>query len=165
MYNTGEGVALDYKEGVKMALRLSAAQGDAGGEYNLAGAYFFGNGVPRDYEIAAMWYEKSAEQGRVDAADWLASMYGGGTEAFSATISPPYAGIRSPPTPATRSANTASASHALNGWGVTANRSQASYLVPMEIGRTKTMSRPNYWVELQFAWLAAAWIRRPWPNP
>src|SRR5260370_30582041 len=44
------------------ALKKSAEQGDAQAQISLAGAYFKGEGVPKDYQQAAAWIRKAAER-------------------------------------------------------------------------------------------------------
>ena len=41
--------------------------------------YSDGNGVPQNYEKAAFWYRKAAEQGHADAQNNLAARYATGT--------------------------------------------------------------------------------------
>lgn len=56
-------------------LKEQAASGNADAQYFLAGLYFDGQGVPLDYDEAALWYRKAAEQGDADAQYSLAGMY------------------------------------------------------------------------------------------
>jgi TPR repeat protein len=49
------------------ALRKSAEEEDAQAQISLAGAYFNGEGVPKDYQQAAEWIRKAAEQGNPKA--------------------------------------------------------------------------------------------------
>ena len=54
MYYLGEGVLQDYKEALRW-YRLSAEQGNANAQGNLAVLYAFGDGVIKDYVYAHMW--------------------------------------------------------------------------------------------------------------
>ena len=72
-YNSGKGVAQDYKEAVKWYTR-SAEQGNADGQFGLGGCYISGHGVAQDYKEAVKWYTKSAEQGNVSAFKGLELM-------------------------------------------------------------------------------------------
>ena len=67
-----EGV--DYDIAVKW-YRLSAKQGNARAQHNLALMYQSGNGVLKDYEAAVYWYGRSARQGTKNAQINLAHMY------------------------------------------------------------------------------------------
>jgi hypothetical protein len=53
------------------ALRESASNGDAKAQCDIGDCYYKGNGVPKDYTNAFMWFRKSAEQGNADAQRWL----------------------------------------------------------------------------------------------
>lgn len=44
-------------------LEQSAAQGDARAEFNLGDAYYFGQGVPKNYVQTVYWWRKAAQQG------------------------------------------------------------------------------------------------------
>ncbi len=56
-------------------LRAKAEQGVAGAQFNLAGLYARGYGVPKDLVVAVDWYRKSAEQGFGEAQFSLAMAY------------------------------------------------------------------------------------------
>lgn len=56
-------------------LRARAEQGDAGAQFNLAGMYYYGKGVPQDYSEAARWCRKAAEQGYAKAQYALGYSY------------------------------------------------------------------------------------------
>ena len=71
MYDEGEGVTQDDQEAVRW-YRVSAEQGNADAQNNLAVMYRKGSGVIQDYEKAVEWYRSSAEQGNVEAASSLA---------------------------------------------------------------------------------------------
>ena len=64
----------DYAEAVKW-FRLSAEQGYAKAQYNLALMYANGQGVSQDYKEAAKWFRLSAEQGNAKAQTSLGFMY------------------------------------------------------------------------------------------
>ena len=74
MYSNGQGVPQDYKEAVRW-YRLSAEQGDAKAQNNLAVMYEKGQGVPQDYKEAVRLYRLSAEQGFAIAQFNLGVMY------------------------------------------------------------------------------------------
>ena len=67
----------DYAEAVKW-FRLSAEQGYAKAQYNLALMYANGQGVSQDYKEAAKWFRLSAEQGNAKAQTSLGFMYASG---------------------------------------------------------------------------------------
>jgi TPR repeat protein len=62
MYNNGVGVLQDYKEAVKW-YRLSAEQGYAYAQFNLALKYAKGEGVLKDYILGHMWLSLAAHNG------------------------------------------------------------------------------------------------------
>jgi len=68
---------LDGATGLKLLKEL-ANFGDLIAQFDLAVAYEFGNGVPQDYEKAAYWYRKSAEQGLAIAQSHLGVLYTNG---------------------------------------------------------------------------------------
>ena len=55
-----------------------ASKGDANAQNNLGVIYYFGEGVPQDYEKAVEWYSKAAEQGFAPAQSNLGYMYSDG---------------------------------------------------------------------------------------
>jgi localization factor PodJL len=57
------------------AIKASAQQGDATGQYELAARYVEGRGLPRDPKLGAQWFEKAATQGLAPAQYRLGSMY------------------------------------------------------------------------------------------
>ena len=59
-------------------LRSNAEQLDADSLTTLGLAYYFGNGVPPDYNEATKWFQKAAEQGNVEAQYYLGTCYGNG---------------------------------------------------------------------------------------
>jgi TPR repeat protein len=61
LYIHGDGVAVDYREGLKWTL-LAAEQGDVTGQFNMGSIYADGLGVEQDYGEAARWFHLSAEQ-------------------------------------------------------------------------------------------------------
>ncbi len=65
MYDTGLGVAQDYKEAVKW-YRLSAEQGDAKAQLNLGLMYATGQGVIQNYIQAHMWFNIAGANGYED---------------------------------------------------------------------------------------------------
>ncbi len=64
------------------SLYQAAQNGNASDQYQLADAYFRGNGIQQDYQQAGYWYQKAAEQNLVEAQYTLGMMYyqGAGTE-------------------------------------------------------------------------------------
>ena len=52
-----------------------AESGDAAAQFDLAGRYAEGGAGPRNYELAAQWYEKAAQQGLAVAEYRLGSLY------------------------------------------------------------------------------------------
>lgn len=56
-----------------------AKKGDAEAQYKIGDHYFFGIGVPQNYENAVKWYKKSAEQGCCWGEHNLALCYAKGT--------------------------------------------------------------------------------------
>ena len=61
LYIHGEGVAVDYAEGLHWT-RLAAEQGDVTGQFNMGTIYAGGLGVERDYAAAAEWFARAAAQ-------------------------------------------------------------------------------------------------------
>ncbi len=55
-----------------------AADGDVDAQYNLGIIYYHGEGVPKDFEQALIWFQKAAEQDDADAQYNLGFMYGRG---------------------------------------------------------------------------------------
>ena len=76
-YDNGDGVTEGDKEAVKW-FQMTAEQGYAHAQYNLAWMYYHGEGVTQDYKEAVKWYAKAAEQGYAYAQDGLGLMYGRG---------------------------------------------------------------------------------------
>jgi len=58
--------------------RVAAERGDPNAEENLAGFYFYGKDVHRDYAQAADWLRKAAEQNDAPAQAVLAYIYSNG---------------------------------------------------------------------------------------
>ncbi len=77
LYNTGQGVPVDYAEAARW-LRRAAEQGKAPAQFGLGGLYANGQGVPQDYVEAARWYRRSAEQGFAVAQTELGVFYANG---------------------------------------------------------------------------------------
>ncbi len=61
------GVAIGDQQAANL-YRISAEQGDATAQYNLASMYAFGRGVPKDEELAYFWLLLSSAHGYEDAA-------------------------------------------------------------------------------------------------
>ena len=74
MHVNGQGVPVDYSEGLKW-YRLAAEQGDADAQFNLGLMYVNGQGVPLDYSEGVKWYRLAAEQGDADAQTNLGLMH------------------------------------------------------------------------------------------
>jgi uncharacterized protein len=51
---------------------------DPKGQFLLGAVYAIGEGVPRDYKVAFMWFTKAAQQGLAEAQHNLGFMYGEG---------------------------------------------------------------------------------------
>ena len=62
------------------ALERSAQAGDAKAQFDLADAYFEGNGVPRDLPKGLEWLRKSAAQGYAGAEVTLGVLYQNGVQ-------------------------------------------------------------------------------------
>src|SRR5260370_39290454 len=56
-------------------VKKSAKQGDAEAQIKVAGAYFQGEGVPKDYQQAVEWIRKAADQGNAKAQYDLGLFY------------------------------------------------------------------------------------------
>ena len=56
-------------------IRAKAALGDASAQFNIGVMYYEGQGVQQDYNQAAGWYGKAAEQGDAKAQTNLGMMY------------------------------------------------------------------------------------------
>ncbi len=67
----------DYKTAFR-EWKLSAEQGDVDAQFNIAGMYQEGQGVPQDYAEAVKWYQKAAEQGTFRAQFSLGFFYANG---------------------------------------------------------------------------------------
>ena len=71
--------AMDRTPGSALEPHLTAArEGDAQAQFQLALLYYQGGVVPRDYEQARYWFEKSAAQGHTVAEYNLGVMYNNG---------------------------------------------------------------------------------------
>ena len=53
----------------------AAERGDPEAQFYYAKRYYFGRGLPQDYEKAATWFLRSADQGYPDAQWYIAEMY------------------------------------------------------------------------------------------
>jgi TPR repeat protein len=62
-------------ESVQAQDRVRAGQGDAEAQYRLGAAYYYGNGVARDYVQAVRWFQKSAANGNAKAQYFLGYLY------------------------------------------------------------------------------------------
>ena len=59
-----------------VAENLSAAEkGDAIAQLNLGRRFYFGRGLPQDYEKAATWFLKAAERGNAEAQWYIGQLY------------------------------------------------------------------------------------------
>ncbi|MCH2390585.1 MAG: sel1 repeat family protein, partial [Nitrospinales bacterium] len=70
----GVGVPTDFEEAVKW-YQLSANQGNADAQNNLATMYADGEGIERNAHKAAKLYESAAQQVNFDALNNLGTMY------------------------------------------------------------------------------------------
>ncbi|MDR2673526.1 MAG: sel1 repeat family protein, partial [Opitutaceae bacterium] len=66
------------KSAATKSLILKAGQGDAAAQYELGVLYYNGQGVMRNFDVAAKWYRKAAEQGHAIAQYNLGRMYEAG---------------------------------------------------------------------------------------
>ena len=57
-------------------IRTKALAGDAEGQFNLAGCYGLGQGVPQDFAETVRWARKAAQQGHAGAQHLLGVCYG-----------------------------------------------------------------------------------------
>ena len=75
--NTGHTSNYDLNPQLANVYELGgkADKGDAEAQYNLGTCFYYGNGVDRNYNIAAKWYTKAANQGHAKAAYALGMMY------------------------------------------------------------------------------------------
>jgi TPR repeat protein len=74
--DTSNDAALhETMDDITRGLLKSAERGVAIAQYLLAGRYRYGEGVDKNYELAAKWYEKAANQGNVEAQFSLGSLY------------------------------------------------------------------------------------------
>ena len=69
---------IDYLKLSAEELQPLAEQGYAEAQNNLGMMYYFGDGVPQDYQEAVKWYRKAAEQELAKAQFTLGAMYGNG---------------------------------------------------------------------------------------
>jgi TPR repeat protein len=79
MYRRGLGVDKDLAEAVRW-YRMSAKQGHAHAQFNLAAAYFNGDGVQVSDELALAWFLVASESGSEEAKD--------GVQRLTAQLSP-----------------------------------------------------------------------------
>jgi len=66
---------IDYLKLSAEELQPLAEQGYAEAQNNLGMMYYFGDGVPQDYQEAVKWYRKAAEQGQAEAQYNLGVLY------------------------------------------------------------------------------------------
>lgn len=64
-----------YKHHTSIWYLSCAESGDATAQFNLGAMYYFGNGIPQDWQQAYYWYRKAAEQGHTQAQHSLGLMY------------------------------------------------------------------------------------------
>ncbi|MDP6588462.1 MAG: tetratricopeptide repeat protein [Alphaproteobacteria bacterium] len=77
LYIHGEGVAVDYREGLKWT-RAAAEQGDVTGQFNMGSIYAGGLGVEKDFAEAGRWFHLAAEQNDAVSRFNLAILYSRG---------------------------------------------------------------------------------------
>ncbi|HQP57253.1 MAG TPA: hypothetical protein PLN83_14195, partial [Syntrophorhabdus sp.] len=70
-------IRLDKKEAL-IGYRKAAEQGDSLSQYNLGKMYYYGHGVPQNYNEAVKWFSKAAEQGNAKAQYVLGLLYDNG---------------------------------------------------------------------------------------
>lgn len=61
--------------GVVTEIMNAAEKGDAEAQFYLGERYYFGRGLPQDYEKAATWFLRSAEQGYSEAQWYIGKLY------------------------------------------------------------------------------------------
>ena len=69
-YKTGDGVSQSNSRAVSF-YEEAANKDSAIGQYNLAGCYYHGMGVGKDFDKALYWYRKAAAGGDSDAKEFL----------------------------------------------------------------------------------------------
>ncbi len=74
--SAGSGPAVS-KEQIDKYLQ-KAGDGDVDAQYNLGIIYYHGEGIPKDFAQAMIWFQKAAEQDDADAQYNLGFMYGRG---------------------------------------------------------------------------------------
>jgi TPR repeat protein len=77
----GQGKRGVRKQNVEEAFRwfrTAAEQGYAQAQYNLGSLYYYGTGVPKDYQEALKWYRKAADQGFIQAQYFLGWVFSTG---------------------------------------------------------------------------------------
>lgn len=52
-----------------------AAQGNADAQFWLGRMYYYGQVLPQDFKLAAMWYQRAAAQGQLKAMNNLGNLY------------------------------------------------------------------------------------------
>ena len=72
----------DHVAALKEFLPL-AKEGDAGAQVYVGFLYGHGQGIPHDYNEAALWFRLAAEQGRTDAQLRLGTIYEKGSDGFA----------------------------------------------------------------------------------
>ena len=56
-------------------IQALAAQGNADAQFRLGRMYYYGQILPQDYKMAAMWYQRAAAQGQLKAMNNLGNLY------------------------------------------------------------------------------------------
>ncbi len=69
--------------GIDAVLLAKANGGDAAAQVAVGEIYAAGNGVARDYKLAAEWYRKAADKGDTNAELHLAALYRDGGQGFA----------------------------------------------------------------------------------
>ncbi len=77
--NSNNNSPKQNRKGMKLAdvydLGGKAGRGDREAQYNLGTLFYYGDGVAKNYKIAADWYQKATYQGHTKAAYALGMMY------------------------------------------------------------------------------------------
>ena len=68
-----------YPAGGLTGAQIPSTSDDAATQNLIGDAFYYGSGVPQDYEKAAVWYRKAAEQGNADAQNSLGVCYAKGS--------------------------------------------------------------------------------------
>lgn len=71
MYNLWDTQGTELKQGLDIVWDLSADESDADAQFRIGERFEAGRGIPQDYERAAEWFRKAAEQGHPETQNKL----------------------------------------------------------------------------------------------